>query len=640
LAGDEELELDQAESELRGGTTVPVGQLEAVVLVQGGTCTGTLISPSAVLTAAHCVCNNYRQAQDGNPEVGSCTTNGDASFLNVPLVGGGRGDENIEGEVIVHPRYGLGPWNSNDYALILLEQPARDVVLVNPMEVASPDFRPQAGDAITLVGYSMLTGPSCGTSNPIRTKRQATLPFQIYSDYADPLAGVEYGWNNSPLIGSCPGDSGGPAIFEGKIIGVSSTGNNSTNFGYDATFSAADWLSAHACPPYDQTRHSWSFCTEMCPCTSNEGDCDESRPEQCRDGLVCETDLGYQIGAPRASDVCQSTAQMAMVFTESYYGGASKSIPAGTYEANDLASGPFPRVGNDSISSMIIPPGFTMKLCTDHPGIGTCNDYSGFVPTLDWPMNNTTSYLEVRPAVTIYEGPSYTGLTTTLGIGYHEVPDLAPVRNDAVSSLKIGPGVTALLCTDHPGIGVCRRYAGEVPLVHSDVDNRMSTIVIEPGVTLYEGKDFTGITESLPVGEYTAADFPAIGHDRLSSLIASPGIDVLVCSDNLTIGTCRAYSGSTSDLGDLDHSASTLVVRPAVTLYSKRYLRGQRETVIAGAHTTGFDVVDGDITSLSIGPGLRAWVCTSGWGNCVNYGGQVGQLPSTLDNKDVWLYVY
>ncbi|MDQ3365176.1 MAG: trypsin-like serine protease [Myxococcota bacterium] len=49
-------DLATADSQVIGGTSVPVGQWQDVVAVLGasGVCTGTLIAPTVVLTAAHC----------------------------------------------------------------------------------------------------------------------------------------------------------------------------------------------------------------------------------------------------------------------------------------------------------------------------------------------------------------------------------------------------------------------------------------------------------------------------------------------------------------------------------------------------------------------------------------------------------
>ena len=73
------------ESDIRGSaTTVSLGQFEAVVKVNGSSCTGTLITKEAVLTAAHCVCTPLTY-----PATLTCASTASVTFDDVFPVGSG-----------------------------------------------------------------------------------------------------------------------------------------------------------------------------------------------------------------------------------------------------------------------------------------------------------------------------------------------------------------------------------------------------------------------------------------------------------------------------------------------------------------------------------------------------------------------
>ena len=81
------------------------------------------------------------------------------------------------------------------------------------------------------------------------------------------------------------------------------------------------------------------------------------------------------------------------LYAGSNFSGAAWSIDSGTTPLHMLSTSP---VGNDRMSSIEIPPGFSVKLCVHSGGGGTCQTYTRSVAQLEAPMNNAVSHIEVE----------------------------------------------------------------------------------------------------------------------------------------------------------------------------------------------------------------------------------------------------
>jgi secreted trypsin-like serine protease len=217
-----------------GGTALPIAQAPYLAWF-GGHCTGTLISPTRILTAGHCL--DGHSATDAEVIVGS-----DGNLLTLKQRKAAavavRGYSVFSKFKESFPFAHRAPENAiavEDVGLILLEHP---ITTIKPVRVAGAgDAALEApGTAATLIGYGETAPePTIGAIAvaPLQQGALAVIgasacvqayPHAIRSSMLctqDPL-------QHQPLIQACAGDSGGPTIVatpSGPVqIGVTSWG--------------------------------------------------------------------------------------------------------------------------------------------------------------------------------------------------------------------------------------------------------------------------------------------------------------------------------------------------------------------------------------------------------------------------------
>lgn len=170
---------------ITGGTPAPDPAVVALVRGNQLVCTGTVIAPHVVLTAAHCV--------SPLPEV----------VLGDSLAGA----HHVVAVAIVAPGFDAATL-AQDAALLVTV----DALGVAPLPTATSLGALATGSTIRIVGYgATVAGDDTPPVRRAGTSRVDAIDDRIHSSGAPEQ--------------TCEGDSGGPAMFDGRVVGIASAGD-------------------------------------------------------------------------------------------------------------------------------------------------------------------------------------------------------------------------------------------------------------------------------------------------------------------------------------------------------------------------------------------------------------------------------
>lgn len=234
--------LGTVDDEVIGGTLTPEGMFPGVggLLYDLGSgpqlgCTGTLIAPTVVLTAAHCV-----DPQLGGDALVGFTLAHDTVTTRPPMTNVVRKQPHPQFSLDAAIEPGLGHWF--DIGLVFLSAPITEVA---PVKLPRPDDAAGlvADGDLHIVGYGRISN--------------ATQDVGVMYDAATKLVSVG-DWELQVSMGqgqpqNCHGDSGGPALAElggtTRVVGTVSRSfdlsSECTNGGVDTRVDAyLDWIFA------------------------------------------------------------------------------------------------------------------------------------------------------------------------------------------------------------------------------------------------------------------------------------------------------------------------------------------------------------------------------------------------------------
>lgn len=165
-----------------------------IVSTRGATCTGTVLAPDLLITAAHCVAPQADYA---------VAILGEGAPRLIPAI-----------RIAVHPRFDGDQFRTRrptpDLALVKLAEPLPG--RFRPAPLTGATGLPAKGTDFTLAGFGVTADGATKSAGTLRTVRLPSIGTTggIMVRLSSPEGAA----------GACTGDSGGPAFQNGAVAGV------------------------------------------------------------------------------------------------------------------------------------------------------------------------------------------------------------------------------------------------------------------------------------------------------------------------------------------------------------------------------------------------------------------------------------
>ncbi|MBG6068110.1 trypsin-like serine protease [Micromonospora ureilytica] len=191
-------------------------------------CTGTIIAPNKVLTAAHCTA-------DGPGATRVIAGNDRLVDSNGQLVGGSGFVAEV-GSTWTHPGWNIAEQYENpdtapivdDVSVLTLKQNLPSVYKPVSLSAQGDQTPYVAGTQAQIAGYGVTASDD---ENPDSRLRKATVPMRSNEDcnvaglyLADRMICAGAGTDATPSSDTCGGDSGGPLLVNGVQVGITDWG--------------------------------------------------------------------------------------------------------------------------------------------------------------------------------------------------------------------------------------------------------------------------------------------------------------------------------------------------------------------------------------------------------------------------------
>src|SRR3954462_6624893 len=241
-------------SAIGGGHDVPAGKYPYVAYITidfAFACTGTLVTPTVVLTAGHC--------SSITPGMASIPVGQPGQLIDVSVGSNkpGAGQHPAVARTIVNTNYNIANGDSNDVSLLQLATP----VALPTVKVAGKGEEPlwKPGTMATIAGF----GVTKENGNPPPVMQEAQVPITTdayaagaYGSEFDPKTMLGAGFPQGG-VDSCQGDSGGPLLVptstgELRLAGDTSFGDGCAKPGKPGIYgrlgdtALREWVAANA----------------------------------------------------------------------------------------------------------------------------------------------------------------------------------------------------------------------------------------------------------------------------------------------------------------------------------------------------------------------------------------------------------
>jgi hypothetical protein len=298
-----------------------------------------------------------------------------------------------------------------------------------------------------------------------------------------------------------------------------------------------------------------------------------------------------------SSIVVERVPPRVTIFADGNFSGASQSLGVGRYDFAAL------KIGNDSLSSLRVPPGLQVTLY-EHGGFAG----KRWIFTTDTPLvanNDVTSSIVVEavPAAvssageivnSARSGPAARATGTRPAprtVGLANAPRVAPPRVASLDGALELPTVEAIGTGGFSAqiwVNLDAAAAGEVTL-----------LALTGSATVYRGPNFTGPSQVLRPGSHDVGALNVVGNDQISSLRASSGTRVTLYEHGEFKGRTQEITGVGPALveralkADFDNKTSSIKVEgDAVRVLAQQYgdafalvikIAGSDDVILEGA---------------------------------------------------------
>ena len=265
------------------------------------------------------------------------------------------------------------------------------------------------------------------------------------------------------------------------------------------------------------------------------------------------------------------------IMKDGNYQGASQKLGPGIYHYSEFGA-----VGNDALSSIVVPPGMKAILYENENLIGLHKVVTSSTDFSRTYFNDMTSLIEVidltgetaEKKVTLFQDANYRGASQDLSVGQgvkgYTFSDFETIGNDKLSSIYVREGIKVILYENANFTGKQKVITENTDLCRgsADFNDKASAMKIidqsvEQGeeVILFKNANYCGDSQKLGAGRYTYSEFSVIGDNALSSIYVPEGMKVILYENKDFTGQQKVITSATNwNGGDFNDKASAIEI--------------------------------------------------------------------------------
>jgi hypothetical protein len=215
---------------------------------------------------------------------------------------------------------------------------------------------------------------------------------------------------------------------------------------------------------------------EYCEGAGHTGDICEDCERECGENVLCLFTcwLGNQLEDCDGLRIIGTCKRGAIIYEHANYIAPSQGLPPGRYDISSIS------IGNDTLSSLKVPTGWTVTLYRHHNFTGDEKVFTTDTPYVGDDFNDQTSSIVVDDflSVIIYQHADYQGNYQKLTSGRFRLSSIS-IGNDTLSSLKVPTGWRVTLYRHDNFTGDEKVFTTDTPYVGDDFNDQTSSIGVD-----------------------------------------------------------------------------------------------------------------------------------------------------------------